>query len=58
VRATSEAIGAALPDDYEQNVAAARTGLGEELFAAAWSRGQAMSLGQAIESALSPAPRG
>jgi predicted ATPase/class 3 adenylate cyclase len=58
VTALSEAIGAALPDDYEQNVAAARTGLGEEPFAAAWSRGQAMSLEQAIESALSPAPHG
>jgi predicted ATPase/class 3 adenylate cyclase len=57
VTALSEAIGAALPDDYEQNVAAARAGLGEEAFAAAWSQGQGMTLEQAIESALSPTRR-
>jgi non-specific serine/threonine protein kinase len=34
--------------DYERNVAAARVQMGEEAFAAAWAKGQAMSLEQAI----------
>ena len=38
--------------DYEQNVAAVRTQLGEEAFAACWAAGQAMTLDQAIEFAL------
>jgi tetratricopeptide (TPR) repeat protein len=48
-----ETIGAALPTDYEQNLAAARARLGEEEFEAAWRNGQAMSLEETI-AATSP----
>ncbi len=39
---------------YERAVAAARAGLGEERFAAAWAEGRAMPVEQAIEYALMP----
>ncbi|MBI1742217.1 tetratricopeptide repeat protein [Candidatus Acetothermia bacterium] len=38
--------------DYEQDVAAARAGLGEAALAKAWAHGRAMTLEQAIEYAL------
>ena len=38
--------------DYERGVAAARAGLDERSFAAAWERGRAMTLEEAIEYAL------
>ena len=51
-----EAIGAAMwPADrleYERTVAAARAALSEEVFAAAWAEGRAMTLDQAIAYAL------
>jgi tetratricopeptide (TPR) repeat protein len=50
VAALSDTIGAPLPDDYEQNRAVTRAGLGDEAFAAAWGQGQAMTLEQAIAS--------
>ena len=50
------AIGLDLPDlsaaAYERNIAVARAQLGEEVLAAAWAAGQAMSLEQAIAEAL------
>jgi predicted ATPase/DNA-binding SARP family transcriptional activator/DNA-binding CsgD family transcriptional regulator len=52
-----EAIGASQGPfylvDYEQAVTAARVGLGQEDFAAAWAEGRAMSTEDAIEYALS-----
>ena len=39
--------------DYEGHLSRGRTQLGEEEFAVAWASGKAMSLGQAIEYALS-----
>jgi non-specific serine/threonine protein kinase len=52
-----ETIGAVLSPteiaDYEQNVAAARSALGEEAFAALWEEGSAMAEGEAVEYALS-----
>jgi serine/threonine-protein kinase PknK len=39
--------------DYEGHLSKGRSRLGEEGFAAAWAEGKAMSLGQAIEYALS-----
>jgi tetratricopeptide (TPR) repeat protein len=44
------------PDDrraYEESIAAARAALGEQDFAAAWPAGQAMTLEQAVDFALS-----
>ena len=38
--------------DYERGVAAARDGLDEQSFAAAWARGRAMTLDEAVEYAL------
>jgi len=38
--------------EYEQNLAAVQTALDQEIFAAAWKEGQAMSLEQAIAYAL------
>ncbi len=53
-----EAIGAAMwPADrleYERSVAAVRSTLSEEAFAAAWAEGRAMTLEQAIAYALEP----
>jgi hypothetical protein len=53
-----EAIGARLSasnlDDYERNLTHARKSLDAPAFAAAWSAGRAMSLEQAIASALEP----
>ncbi|HYM71096.1 MAG TPA: tetratricopeptide repeat protein [bacterium] len=53
--ALREAIGAPLPrvdrSDYERIVAAARSRLGKEDFAAAWAAGRAMTLGAAIGAA-------
>jgi non-specific serine/threonine protein kinase len=51
VATMSEAIGAVLPYDYEQNLAAFRAGLSEEEFAAAWNRGQSMTLEEAVAAA-------
>jgi predicted ATPase/DNA-binding SARP family transcriptional activator len=60
--ALREAIGEALHTveraEYEGSLAAARTALGEEAFAAAWSEGQAMTLEQAIAYALETAADG
>jgi DNA-binding NarL/FixJ family response regulator len=39
--------------NYEGRLSTARSHLGEEAFAMAWAEGKAMSLGQAIEYALS-----
>ena len=54
--ATRRLIGAPLPPNerprYERLVAAVRTQLDEETFAAAWAAGQALSLEQAIAEAL------
>ena len=54
--ALRQEIGAPLPSfekvDYERGVAAARAGLGEEGFAAAWSEGRAMTPDEAVEYAL------
>ena len=51
-----QGIGAPLPPSeraaYERDVAAVRGGLGEEVFAAAWAEGRAMSSEQAIAYAL------
>jgi hypothetical protein len=51
-----EAMGAPLPPsdraEYDRDVAAARTALGEEAFAAAWQAGRAMSLDDAVAFAL------
>ena len=43
-----------VPDhaDYERFVAAARSDLDEEAFAAAWAKGRAMTLEQAIAYAI------
>jgi DNA-binding NarL/FixJ family response regulator len=43
--------------DYERGVAAARAGLDEQSFAAAWERGRAMTLEQAIGYALGAGER-
>ena len=55
-----ETLGASLPlvdrADHDRKMEAARTGLGKESFAAAWSEGKAMSLEQAIEYALEDEP--
>jgi hypothetical protein len=51
VASLCEAVGSDLPSDYEQNLATARAGLGEEAFASAWQKGQAMPLADAIASA-------
>ena len=52
-----EEIGASLPpadhDQHEGTVTTLRAELGEELFAAAWAEGRAMSLEEAVEFALS-----
>jgi predicted ATPase/class 3 adenylate cyclase len=54
--ALRQSIGSPLPDadrgDYDRNVNAARAVLGEDAFAAGWAAGRAMTLEQAIESAL------
>ena len=51
-----EVIGAPLPSadraEHDRSVAAVRTALGEEAFAAAWAEGRAISLEQAVEYAL------
>ena len=56
--ALREAIGLPLPpfirDDYERYVAAARGMLDGAAFAAAWARGRAMTLEQAIDDVMSP----
>jgi predicted ATPase/class 3 adenylate cyclase/Tfp pilus assembly protein PilF len=58
--ALRDAIGAPLtsPDrtEYERRVAAVRTALGDEAFAAAWAAGAAMTLEQATTCALEGAP--
>jgi predicted ATPase/DNA-binding SARP family transcriptional activator len=46
---------AASPPAYDRTVAAARGALGEQVFAAAWAEGRAMSLDQAAEYALGEA---
>ncbi len=50
--ALREAIGAPLPPvwraDYKRSVAAARTYLGEQAFAAAWAEGRAMTLEEVL----------
>lgn len=50
------AIGSPLPtaeqDEYDRNLAAARTTLGEQAFTTAWEQGRAMTFEQAIEYAL------
>ena len=51
VSALNESIGAHLAD-HQRNVAAARAGLGEDAFAAAWAAGRAMPLDEAICAAL------
>jgi predicted ATPase/DNA-binding SARP family transcriptional activator/DNA-binding CsgD family transcriptional regulator len=68
--AVREAVGVSvipsIRTDYNRGVAAARAGLGEAAFAAAWAEGKAMPLEQAVEYALSakeeptktPAPEG
>jgi hypothetical protein len=43
-------------DEYNDYVDAARTGLGDTAFAAAWAEGRAMTLEQAIEYALAAEP--
>ena len=57
-----EAIGAAMwPADrleYERSVTAARAALSEEVFAAAWAEGRAMTLEQAVAYALEDTPGG
>jgi tetratricopeptide (TPR) repeat protein len=40
--------------DYASSLAAARAGLGEEAFAAAWAEGRAMTMEQAVTCALEP----
>ena len=40
------------PESYERGVALARSGLGEEEFAAEWAEGRALSLEQAVAFAL------
>jgi tetratricopeptide (TPR) repeat protein len=54
--ALREAMGAALAPvdraEHDRSVVAARTGLGEEAFAAAWAEGRALSLEDAIKYAL------
>src|SRR5262249_5227198 len=51
-----EEIGACVPRaeraDHERSVAAVRTALGEEAFAAAWAAARALSLEQAVAFAL------
>ena len=42
--------------DYESHLAASRSRLGEEAFAAAWSEGRAMALEEAVEYALEAPP--
>ena len=43
---------AADTNEYEREMRAARTALGEARFVATWAQGQAMDAGQAIEYAL------
>ena len=43
------------PAEYNRTVAAARSALGEEAFAAAWAEGRALSLQQAVDFALEAA---
>src|SRR5207302_3218416 len=54
--ALREAMGVVLtpadPAEHDRSVAAARTTLGEEAFAAAWAEGRAMAMADAIEYAL------
>jgi predicted ATPase/class 3 adenylate cyclase len=54
--ALREAIGVPLPPflrpDQQRGIAALRTGLGEEIFAAVWAQGQALTLEQAVHEAL------
>jgi hypothetical protein len=54
--ALREALGAPLPPvdgaEHDRSVAAVRTALGEEAFAAAWAEGREMSLEQSIDCAL------
>ena len=53
--ALRQIMGAPLPPsdraEYERNVAAVRAQLGEEMFAAAWAEGRAMTMEQAVEYA-------
>jgi hypothetical protein len=55
-QALRDAVGTALPlsdrVEFEQHVSRARTLLGEDRFAAAWSEGQRMTLEQAVAYAL------
>jgi predicted ATPase len=57
--ALRESVGGPVPSadraDYEGNVTAARGILGEEVFAAAWEAGQALSLDRAVALALDEA---
>ena len=46
-------LSAAERAEHDQAIAAARAALGEEVFAAAWAEGQAMTMEQAIQLALS-----
>ena len=54
--ALREAMGTLIPPvyraDYDRSVAAARTQLGEQAFAAAWAEGRTMPLEQVIDDAL------
>jgi tetratricopeptide (TPR) repeat protein len=54
-----EAIGAGMPPaeraEHDRSVAAARTALGQEAFAAAWAEGRAMPLDEAVALALEEA---
>jgi non-specific serine/threonine protein kinase len=52
VKALSEATGFLVPEDYAQNVAAARAGLGEAAFAAAEQQGHSMELDETLDLAL------
>jgi tetratricopeptide (TPR) repeat protein len=57
-----EAIGAPLPPakraEHDRSVAAVRTALGEQEFAAAWAEGRTMSIEQAVTYALEEIPGG
>jgi len=59
VEASHEALGRhrspAAQAKHDQGVASARAGLEEAAFAAAWAKGRAMTLEEAIEYALSDA---